>query len=410
MPLEFRQSPRSTLGVEWELQLIDSDSSNLRQCGDFVISEVERRYPKQKLIHKEMLLNTVELVSRPRQRVAECISDLKEALAMVDPITKPLRIDLATAGSHPFANPIHQQVTDNKRYAKLVERTQYWGRQMLLFGTHVHVGIEQRSKVLPIMNYVLTKSGHIQALTAASPYWAGIDTGYADNRAMVFQQLPTAGTPRQFSKWQDLEAYTEDCMKTSIISSFDEIRWDIRPSPKLGTIEVRVADASSNLKEVGALAALVHSLVEYASRQLDAGRELPQLPAWYVGENKWRSARYGIEAVIIEDAAGNELPLRDSIPTLLDMLEPVAADLGCAKELRAWEDIVKIGVGYERQRQVQAKYHDLEAIVELMRAEMNAGHPISPADFIFSGRGDHPLLPSGQKTSHNCEPEAAPRC
>ena len=238
MAIDFACSERSTIGLEWELQLIDKDSDDLRQCADTVIAEAEKAHPDTTLIYGEMLRNTVELVSRKNTTVAGCAADMEEALEQLEPALSRLRIELASAGSHPFAQPSYQRVSDSDRYGELVNRTQFWGRQMLLFGTHVHVGIEDRDKVMPIQNFLATKLGHIQAISASSPFWAGTNTGYADNRAMVFQQLPTAGAPRQFDSWEGLEKYTADMLKTGVIDSFNEIRWDIRPSPKLGTIEV----------------------------------------------------------------------------------------------------------------------------------------------------------------------------
>ncbi|WP_122819935.1 glutamate--cysteine ligase [Varibaculum vaginae] len=392
MSIKFSQSERSTIGIEWELQLIDKDSYDLRQCASAVIEEVERLHPQNSLVHREMLLNTVEVISRPRRNVHDCLMDLQEGINLVRPVISALRVELASAGSHPFANPSYQQVTDSKRYEELVNRTQYWGRQMLLFGTHVHVGVEDRDKVLPIQNYLISKLGHIQALFAASPFWAGVDTGYCDNRAMVFQQLPTAGKPYQFETWEQLEDFTAAMLKTGVINSFDEVRWDIRPSPKFGTIEARVADASSTLKEVAACAALTQALVETASRQLDAGKQLPVLPDWFVRENRWRAARYGIDAVLIEDGQGEECLLTEYLPSWLEELTPAAEDLGCADELWSLLEIVKLGVGYQRQRVIYERTHSYEAVVAFLMAEMKAGEPLDPGHFV-----DKSLHQSGVK-------------
>lgn len=382
MGISFAHSARSTIGIEWELQLLDKDSLDLRQCAPTILEEVERRYPGNGLVHREMLLNTVEIISKPQRTVRACLADLRKGIELLLPITADLRVELASSGSHPFANPSYQQVTDNERYSELINRTQWWGRQMLLFGTHVHVGIENRDKVLPIQNYLCTKLGHIQALFASSPYWAGTDTGYTDNRAMVFQQLPTAGKPYQFETWQQLEQFTDGMRKTGVIRSFDEVRWDIRPSPKFGTIEVRIADASSNEKEVAACGALIHALVETASRRLDKGEELERIPDWFVRENRWRAARYGMDAVLIENAAGEEGHIADSLPIWLDELTPAAEYLGCAEELWAIEDIVRVGVGYQRQRAIFQFTSSYDSVVEHMIAEMKAAKPISPDAFI----------------------------
>lgn len=383
--LEFAPSARSTLGVEWELQLIDRDSLDLRQSGDVVLSKV-REYAaalsaKQAEfvdnIHGEMLLNTVELVSNPRATVKECLTDLRGALDLLSPVIEPMRIELASAGTHPFANPAYQRVTDNERYNKIVERTRYWGRQMLLFGTHVHVGIERRELVLPVIRALLTRFAHLQALTAASPYWNGLETGYADNRAMVFQQLPTAGVPHQFATWEELEQYYADMLKTGVIDGFSEIRWDIRPSPKFGTIELRVCDAASNLTEVAMVAALSQCLVEFFVRKAEAGEELPVMQPWYVDENKWRAARYGMDAILILDADGREELVTDTVRAMVDELMPIAVELGCDQELSYVYQVLETGAPYQRiLRAAKNGADSREAVVEHLLAEMSAGKPI----------------------------------
>ena len=164
--LPFAPSARSTLGVEWELALIDRDSLDLRQCAEEILQKVG----PDPHVHGEMMLNTIELVSGARKTVAECMEDIAFAFDRVLPVTDPLRVDLASAGTHPFADPLVQKVTNAERYARLVDRTRLWGHQMLIFGTHVHVGVEDRSKVLPILKALLTRTAHLQCLSASSPF------------------------------------------------------------------------------------------------------------------------------------------------------------------------------------------------------------------------------------------------
>lgn len=166
---------------------------------------------------------------------------------------------------------------------------------MLIFGVHVHVGIDSRDKVLPIINALLSYVPHLQALSASSPFWGGTDTGYASNRAMMFQQLPTAGLPFQFDSWPAYEKYVSDMLTTGIIDHLNEIRWDIRPAPNWGTVEVRVCDGLPTLEEITAITAFIQCLVDDFSARLDAGETLPTMPDWFHDENKWRAARYGME-------------------------------------------------------------------------------------------------------------------
>ena len=383
-PLPFAHSERSTLGVEWELQLIDRDRLDLRQCA----AEILRAVRPDPHIHGEMMLNTVELVSGARRTVAECLEDIALAFDRLLPVTEPLRVDLSSAGTHPFADPLVQKVTDTERYARLVDRTRLWGHQMLIFGTHVHVGLEDRAKALPILRALLTRTAHLQCLSASSPFWAGLDTGYADNRAMMFQQLPTAGAPHQLETWDELEAYAGDMIHTGVIEDFTEVRWDVRPSPRLGTIEVRACDAATNLTELAGIAALTQCLVESFSRALDRGEELDAMPAWYVDENKWRSARYGMDAILITDSLGNEELVTDTVERMVTELAPVAADLGCEAELEGVRATLEAGASYQRQLAAARAGGGNEAAVRLLLAELRAGRPLRPdevASLVASG-------------------------
>lgn len=378
MQIPFAQSARSTVGIEWEIALVDKDSGDLRQVAQTVLDAVRPpdggEHPN---IHPELLLNTVEVVSGVCHTVGQAGADLQRAMDQVRTITDPLRVELMSAGTHPFARWAQQKVTDKQRYATLINRTQWWGRQMVIYGVHVHVGIEDRAKVLPIQRAMLTYFAHLQSLSASSPFWGGRDTGYASNRALMFQQLPTAGLPFQFESWAQLEGYVADMMHTGVIDQFNELRWDVRPSPRFGTLEMRICDGATNLTEVTALAALTHCLVEHFSTMLDEGRPLPTMQPWFVQENKWRSARYGMDAIIILDSAGNEELVTDAVARLIDDLKPVAQRLGCAAELDAVRIILKRGASYQRQRAVARRNAgELDAVVAALVAEMRAGHPL----------------------------------
>jgi len=376
--LPFAQSSRSTLGIEWELAFVDADSGDLRQVADTVLPAVSGAHGgDHPNIHPELLLNTIEIVSEPRRTVAEAAGDLERTIEAIRAVTDPLRVELMGGGAHPFARWTEQKVTDKQRYATLIERTQWWGRQMLIYGVHVHVGIESRDKVLPIWRSMLTMFGHLQALSASSPYWAGHDTGYASNRALMFQQLPTAGLGWQFEEWSQLEQYVRDMRHTGVIEQFDEVRWDVRPSPRLGTLEMRITDGATNLLELRAITALTHCLVEHFSTMLDEGREPPTMPAWFVQENKWRSARYGMDAILILDRSGAEQLVTESVEGWLETLAPVAERLGCAEDLDAVRVILRRGASYQRQRAAARRAGgDLVPVVESMVAEMRAGKPV----------------------------------
>jgi len=376
--LPFTRSERSTVGIEWEVALVDADSGDLRQAAQTILDAVRSPdgtdHPR---ITQELLLNTVEVSSGKCVTVGQAGGDLVAALEQVQEVATPLRIDLMGGGTHPFAHWATQKVTDKQRYATLIDRTQWWGRQMLIYGVHVHVGIEDRAKVLPLSRAMLTVFGHIQSLSASSPFWGGTDTGYASNRALLFQQLPTAGLPPQFEHWAQLEQYVGDMVHTGVIDQVDEVRWDIRPSPRFGTLEMRIADGATNIAEVTAISALTHCFVEHFSTLLDQGGPIPTLPSWFVQENKWRSARYGMDAILITDAAGAEELVGDSVTRWLTELEPVAERLGCSAELDQVRLILRRGASYQRQRAVARRNAgDLDAVVRSLVAEFKAGRPL----------------------------------
>lgn len=377
MKIEFAQSAQSTLGVEWELALVDRYNGDLVSVANQVLRGVAANHPELQEdeehphIKQELLLNTVELVTGICHTVADAKADLSRSLAAVREVTDPMGVELFSAGSHPFSVPRSQPVTDKERYFKLIDRTQWWGQQMVIYGVHVHVGLDRRDKAMPVLDGLVNYVPHFQALSASSPFWGGDDTGYASQRALMFQQLPTAGLPFQFPSWAEYESYVQDMFTTGVIDSVNEIRWDIRPVANLGTIEMRVCDGLSTLQDVGAIAALTQCLVDEFSTTLDNGGTIPTMPPWHVQENKWRAARYGMEAIIILDAQGREQLVTEHLVEVLERLQPVAKKLGCVEELGDVEKILARGAGYQRQRRVAAEHDgDLSAVVLDMVAQL----------------------------------------
>ena len=370
MAIHFADSPEPTLGVEWEFALVDKQSRDLVNAASELFDLVTSRHGAQPRIHKELLRNTVELTTGICRTTDEAMAELAGLIELVRPCADELGVDLYSAGTHPFAEWSRQLLTPGHRYEELIARTQWWGRQMLIWGVHVHVGV-RRDHAMPIVSSLLKWYPHLQALSASSPIWARTDTGYASNRAMMFQQLPTAGLPFQFENWADFEAYADDLIVTGVIEEIDEIRWDVRPAPKLGTVEVRVCDGVSTLAEMRALVALTHCLVVDLSERLDRGEKLPTMPPWHVQENKWRAARYGLDAWIILDEHSNECLMRDDLHQLLERLAPVAERLGCTEALGLVEEIPRRGASYQRQRAVAERTGgDLVAVVDSVVKEL----------------------------------------
>lgn len=379
MKIEVKNSKRSTVGIEWEMLLVDKDSGESRQCAPALLEAVKDSHLHTSGVVGEMLQNTVELVTGVCRSISEAGEDLEASLSRVRQAATPLRVDLTSAGTHPFSRWSEQLVTSSERYETLVDRTQWWGRQMTIYGTHVHVGIDNGAKLIPITNALLAYAGHILALSSSSPYWEGEETRYASNRSLMFQQLPTAGLPYQFANWGEYESYVADMLTMGVIDQVNEIRWDIRPVAAFGTIEVRVSDALPTLKEVLAVAALIQCLVDDFSERLDRGETLPTLAPWQVAENKWRAARYGMDAILVLDRNNREELITKDLYKLLERLEKVALRLGCVNELADLELILNAGASYERQIAV-AKKHGIREVVRHLVAETVMGIPIKPRD------------------------------
>ncbi|MGO2655511.1 MAG: glutamate--cysteine ligase [Pseudoclavibacter sp.] len=376
MRIDFAQSRPSTLGVEWEVVLIDRGT---RQPASRAaeIHDALQGTPVAERLDQELLENTVEIVTGVHDTVPSALGEIEQVSTSLSETADELGLGILCAGVHPFAKATQQPYTSNERYQKLIDRTQWWGRMMAIYGVHVHVGVDDRHKAVPLVNGLLGYLPHLQALSASSPWWEGINTGYASNRAMMFRQLPTAGLPPHVKTWQDFEAFVAGALQTGVIDQLNEIRWDIRPAPKFGTVENRVCDGLPTLFEVGALTAFIQCAVDELSEQIGAGVALDRIPDWAIAENKWRAARYGLPAVFIADHDLNERSVIDDTLELLDRWQPRAQRLGCAEQLADVESLIRGGASYQRQLRVASRHgDDLNAVVDALMAEFEAGRPL----------------------------------
>ena len=375
MAIEFGSSPRSDIGIEWELECVDHTSGELSPAAPEILAALAGDDDSFPQITKELLTNTVEIVSGPHDRVKDAVADLTGMIDRVREVTDPMGVDLMCSGTHPFSQWFQQHVSPgSERYATLIDRTQWWGRQLMIWGVHMHVGIDDRAKVLPIVNGLLSYYPHFQALSASSPFWVGEATGYASSRAMLFQQLPTAGLPPQLTQWESYEEYVDDLTHVGVIDDYSELRWDVRPSPKWGTVELRFCDGLPTVEEVASVSALAQCLVEEMSTRLDNGEQIETMQPWFVRENKWRAARYGMEAIIITNSKGDETLVKDDTVALLARLEPIAERLGCTDELNGITTILDRGASYQRQLGVAADNGgSLKAVVASLVSELRDG-------------------------------------
>jgi carboxylate-amine ligase len=375
MKFDFVPSSRSgTIGVEWELALVDAATLELTPAAQPILDAIK---PGSTRIHREYLQNMIELVTGVHTRVDAALVDLAESMARVREVLDPLGVRLLGSGAHPFSRSADQQPFDFWRYNVVKERNAYWGRQMAICGTHIHVGVNHRAKALPITYGLARFSPYFLALSASSPFWEGEDTGFASQRTMLFQQLPTNGLPYPMDSWEDFEDYADELELAGMISAPNEIRWDVRPST-FGTVENRVLDSVPTFAELGALTALTQCLAEWMSRELDDGRRIPRLPVWFMKENKWRAARFGLDTDVVTHRLHIRptRPLTEGLFEWLEKLAPLARQLGCEEELDFCETLARRGPSYVRQRAVAAAHDgDLRAVTRSLLEETGADRP-----------------------------------
>lgn len=387
MAIEWNASHGTTLGVEWELQLIDAHALTLRQDARDLLAvlpgqDESGEHPK---IRHELMESTVELVTGICDTVSTATADLRESVTRLADVAEPRGISLACTGTHPLSDWRDSAMAPIQRYVELVEEFQWLARRIQTFGVHVHVGVRAKEKAIPIVNALAGYLPHFLALTASSPFWSGHDTGLASSRAIVFGALPTAGPPHRLADWAEFEAYMATLLRAGTIRSIKEVWWDIRPHPDFGTIEVRMCDGIPTAREVGMVAALSQCLVERFDAQLDRGYQLPSPPSWVVRDNKWRATRHGLDADIITDGTGTTVPLRDELYELHRELVPVAERLGCGAELDVITEVLDVGASYERQRAIVAAGGSLTDVVDACVTEFSEDRFVHPKEVAHAG-------------------------
>jgi carboxylate-amine ligase len=375
--IPFNASERSSLGVEVELEIVDRESRDLASAASPMLEELGaghagNEHPKAK---HELFECTIEIITGICATVAEARDDLGTTLKEVSEAAERRGLRMLCSGTHPFSDWQDQQVSPDPRYAKLVEEMQWLARRMQIFGVHFHVGVRSAEKSIAIANALTAYIPHFLALSASSPYWHGRDTGLASSRSKVFENLPTAGLPYRLDDWAEFEQFMQTLKSAQAITSIREVWWDIRPHPDFGTVELRICDGIPTLGEVAGLAALAQSLVEWLDTLIDRGYTLPVPREWVIRVNKWRAARYGIEAEIIGDDQGTRVPLDRSIRELVEELSPVATRLGCLDELKSNLGTLERGPSYLRQRRVVEAGGTTMDVVDSLVRELETDQP-----------------------------------
>ena len=364
--------PSFTLGIEEEYQTVDPQTRDLRSHIHAEIIE-KGKVALQERIKAEMHQSVVEVGTSVCANIKEAKDELKKLRREIIRLGRENGLSVAAAATHPFADWRMQEVYPDDRYKNIVEDMQLVARANLIFGLHVHVGIEDRETAIHMMNHARYFVPHLLALSTNSPFWLGMDTGLKSYRCKVFAKFPRTNMPDFFHSWGEYDNYVKLLIKTNSIDNAKKIWWDIRPHPFFNTIEFRVCDIPMRLEETIALAALIQATVVKLYKLHESNQGFRLYRRSLLMENKWRAARYGINGKLIDFGKQMEVPERELIEEYLAFVDDVVDELGSREEVEYIRTIMKNGTGADRQLEVFRQTGDMKAVVDYIIAETEAG-------------------------------------
>jgi carboxylate-amine ligase len=351
--------PRYTVGIEEELMILDATSLDLVNAIEKILGED----PPSGQIQPELLESVLEIATSPCANVATAGAELSALRALARDRARAEDLQIGSSGTHPFARWEDQRVVSDDRYRGLIHSLGFVARQELVFGMHVHVGMADPEEAVGVANALRPHVPLLIALAANSPLWRGQPTGLMSSRVPIFRAFPRVGLPPRFADWADFERRVETMSESGLIEDYTYLWYDVRPHPRLGTIEIRAMDSQTRVEHTIALSALVVSLVKLLTEEFQQGIEQPE-PAWEIlDENRWLAARHGLEAELFDEASGERRGVRALSEQLLERLAPHAGELGCAAELGGVEDLLSAGNGALRQQMVYEANHDLHELM-----------------------------------------------
>ena len=360
----FGKTDQYTLGVEEEYMLLDSESFDLVQHIDTFLAAVAG-HELEAQMKAELMQSVLEIATPVCDTAADVDRELRKLREYVASVASQKSLRVGSAGTHPFSLFEAQRITARDRYRALVDQMQYVARRELIFGLHIHVAVNDAEKAIQVGNGLLVELPVLLALSASSPFWRGEATGLASTRQMVFAAFPRSGLPPRFRDYADYAEVVGQLEKTGCIADYTHIWWDIRPHPRLGTVEIRICDAVTRVEHAVALAAYCQALVKLYCERFDRGEEIRSFHRILTSENKWLAARYGLEAPLmdLETEARNRVPLAQLVRRRLKQIEPHARELGSSDALDLVHDILSGGNGADRQLRVYNANRDITEVV-----------------------------------------------
>jgi carboxylate-amine ligase len=356
--------PAYTIGIEEELMILDAENLELVNAIESMLRPADVGE-----IKPELMESVLEVSTEPCENTATAGEQLRSLRRQVASIAASKGLAIGSAGTHPFAMWEDQRIVARPRYRDLISALRFVARQELIFGMHVHVGVDDPDKAIHVCNGMRVHMPVLLALSANSPFWRADSTGLASTRTPIFRAFPRVGLPPTYDDWADYERRIEFMISARVIEDYTYLWHDVRPHPNFGTVEVRVMDSQTRVEHTLALAALVQGLVHELSLHFDDDGRLSSYPFEMLDENKWLAARHGLDGEIVDLPSAERVTTRALARRLIDRMREHCADLGSLSEFEAVEDLLERGNGAARQVVVYEANHDLrEVMAEIVAA------------------------------------------
>ena len=359
-----------TIGVEEEYMVIDPVTRELTSHEQQIVLEGQKTLKDK--VKAEMHQAVVEVGTAVCSNIEEAQKEVTELRNIVSSIAGDLNLWVGASGTHPFSHWQHQLITDHVRYNQIVNELQDAARSNLIFGLHVHVGMQDRKMAMHIANTARYFLPHVYALSTNSPFWEGRITGYKSYRTKVFDKFPRTGIPDYFETIEDYENYVNLLIKTNCIDNAKKIWWDVRVHPIFNTVEFRICDVPLTVKETTIIAALFQAICAKIYKLRHQNLNFMNYQRSLINENKWRASRYGIEGTLIDFGKETEVETKALIYELLEFVDDTLNDLGSKDILSNIDALFKAGTGADRQLAVYQKNNNFIEVVDYIHDQFLA--------------------------------------
>jgi carboxylate-amine ligase len=354
--------PAFTIGIEEELMIVDRDTLDLASSIEGVLEDLEGVETRGE-VKPELMESVCEISTDPCRDTREAGEQLRALRRLVQQTADGRGLAIGSAGTHPFALWEDQRIVSRPRYRELIAGLQFVARQEIIFGIHVHVGLDDPDKAIHVTNGMRVHVPILLALSANSPFWRGAHTGLQSTRTPIFRAFPRVGIPPRYEDFDDWSRRIDFMRTTKVVPDYTYLWYDVRPHPNFGTIEIRVMDSQTRVEHTLAIAALIQAMVKELAEHYDARKSLSRYPYEMLDENKWLAARHGLEGELVDLPATDRVKAKELTRRLMDRLRPHAQELGSATEFDGLEDILENGTGSARQEVIYEANHDLREVV-----------------------------------------------